>query len=206
MKDRRKMFEDIRIRLTSFSSHVGQPSFRERFAHVMTDSVFHCMHFKMLDFQLRHFKKMDDFVKRSRLQNRLIRVHRTCEYGRPLTDKGLNTYDQLHSAGISTRDLRLAVFANYIQPDGSTRIDKRKEKLIVFLGYTFTALGVVFGLLMMVAIYFSPITLLQKIVLSACLLIGLGLPVYLMHFIAHAPHQAATKIDHQTQLSLDETK
>lgn len=60
-------------------------------------------------------------------------------YGMPMSEAARNTYNMLRNRGVSRRDLRLAMFCQYIREDGSIHINVWKERLLAICAWTLLA-------------------------------------------------------------------
>ncbi|MDF1688372.1 MAG: hypothetical protein P1U35_02045 [Cycloclasticus sp.] len=92
----------------------------EKLERITTDSLFQWLRREFIEW--RYNKITESRAHCSEIHSicrSLDRAQKAKIFGRPISNEGVNTYEFLCNRGISTRDLRIAVFSNFINDDGS---------------------------------------------------------------------------------------
>ncbi|PCH59834.1 MAG: hypothetical protein COC19_06660 [SAR86 cluster bacterium] len=115
-------FSTIKIYFTPFSIDPFNVAslLLEKLERIATDSFFQSVRLKLIEWCFnRTPESLSNCPKLHSICNSLTRSDNALTYGRPISAEGKSTYSFLHNRGISTRDLRIAVFSNFINDDGS---------------------------------------------------------------------------------------
>jgi len=169
-------------------------SFRERIERIATDSVFHYFYYLYTYWRYQSVTKKNRF-RESIIGKKYKKANRRLLYSRPLTDKGLATYNKLAEHGIDRRNLRLIVFCKFIKEDGSIKINWWKESILEAVSW-FTVFLFTFAWLdLSITIALSSSALLGKFIVIATSFILFLIFCYLIFIQGALSARAARKIN-----------
>jgi len=194
MKKDQKKAEQIFSILKKISAKNIRPSFTKRLERVLTDSFFQYLRYRYNAWRFEQLDSEPNVFKKQKYKDRFISAHRAWQYGRPLTKTALTAYKKLQSQGFSVRELRLAVFAGYIQPNGTIKINRKKEIILHLMAFSLVAISVVYWLNITAAILLFSTPLINKILAVTFISALVAIPTYILFFICCAPTKTARKI------------
>lgn len=103
----------------------------------------------------------------SELQDRLVTEQDRANYGVEVSESARDTLDELHSNGFSSPRIKAWFATRQISQDGHVSPNKRRERLVCVLGWSWHLIVLITALLFLVLTWALPGAVWKKVILSA---------------------------------------
>jgi len=198
MKNFSKKIFTIRMflgRLAKVTDNSQPTGIIEKLERIATDHPYQWIKHEFKNWRFNRTPETNKYCPKTLLTcESIARAGDAVRFGRPISKEGQSTYSLLLNRGISRKDLRIAVFSNFINDDGSISFKPLKLRIGQVLSWWLLALSAIALIDFAIWLMHSPADLLTSFTAFGIFSIVLTTLEYPLIVLGLRPVQVASRI------------